>query len=66
MVIPIVESSSEVYKIRKIFGKKSTYPKKMIEFKKKTTLKVLALIEFKSPHDTNSQNSIIFFDYVNF
>ena len=34
MAIPVVESSSEVYKIRKIFGKKSTYPKKMIEFKK--------------------------------
>ena len=33
MVIRIVEFSSGGYKIRKIFAKKSTYPKEIIEFR---------------------------------
>ena len=32
MAIRVVEFSNGVYKIRKIFAKKSTYPKKVIEF----------------------------------
>ena len=31
MAIPVVEFSREGYKIRKVFGKKSTYPKEIIE-----------------------------------
>ena len=30
MAIPVVEFSRDRYKIRKIFGKKSTYPKKVV------------------------------------
>jgi hypothetical protein len=32
MAIRVVEFSNEVYKIRKIFATKSTYPKEIIEF----------------------------------
>ena len=31
MAIPVVEFSNGVYKIRKIFAQKSTYPKEIIE-----------------------------------
>ena len=32
MAVRVVEFSNEVYKIRKIFAQKSTYPKEIIEF----------------------------------
>ena len=32
MAIPVVEFSREGYKIRKIFAKKSTYPKEIVKF----------------------------------
>ena len=32
MAIPVVEFSRERYKIRKVFDKKSTYPKEIIDF----------------------------------
>ena len=32
MAIPVVEFSKEGYKIRKVFGYRSTFPKEIIEF----------------------------------